>query len=187
MANDHFKPWEQCPNVWKTEAEFWSYIRGVLRKGWSSYPLKLEFIKQNRKRILNPSISGSKRFPECWGMTCALCGKDTVQKEIEINHKGYNCKFTGLSDVEQYIGHLFLVDFNSLEPLCKSCHKVYSYSQRMNISYNEAANEKEVIRILKAESAKDILYFLESYGYNDCTSSPRRRKALQEIFKEYCS
>ena len=186
MENNSINPWEQCPDIWKTEAEFWTYLRGVFRKGWSSYPLKLAYIKANRKRIINPSENNRKRFPECWGMTCALCGKDTVQKEIEINHKGNNCSFTGISDTEKYVSHLFMVNFSSLEPVCKSCHKIYTYSQKQGISYNESANIKYAIKIMKEENVKDILYFLESYGYNDCTSNAKRRKALEAILKEYC-
>lgn len=183
------KPWEQCPHIWKTEAQFWTFVRGVLRKGWSKHPLKLEFIKTNRKRIINPVEKNRKRFPECWGMTCDICKTDTVQNMIEIDHIGEGSSFTGLHDVEKYIAHLFLVDYDSLRAVCKPCHKIENQRQRKGISFEEAAIEKEVISILKTESKEDVINFIEMWqgtsknGGNYLTNNEAsRRMSLLEIY-----
>jgi hypothetical protein len=177
----HKKPWEAC-NVWKTEAAFWTYIRGVLRKGWSKFPLKLEFIKKNRKRINNPVEKNRERFPTCWGMTCNICKVDMVQNMIEIDHIGEGSSFTGLHDVESYVAHLFLVDYDSLRPVCKPCHKIENQRQRKGITFEQAAIEKEAISICK-ENVKDIIAFCENYGYNSdkLTNAKNRRKIVEEI------
>ena len=78
------KPWLEVGSPWKTESAFWGWVRGVLRKGWSKHPIKLEYIKRNRRRIKNPT--GNPRFPEVWGMNCTVCKKDHVQANIEIDH-----------------------------------------------------------------------------------------------------
>lgn len=179
-------PWEQCPEIWSTEAKFWNYIRGVLRKGWSRFPLKLEYIKANRKRIPNPVEKNRNRFPEVWAMTCDICGVDHLQSNIEIDHKGDGSSFTGLHDVEKYVAHLFLVDYTSLRALCTQCHKIENQRQKKGISFEEATIDKEVIYIIATEKVEDIIDFIESYNYNGeykTNNAANRRKALYDILK----
>ena len=183
--SEHPKPWEQCPAIWSSEAKFWTFVRGVLRKGWSKHPVKLEYIKANRKRIVNPIEKNRARFPECWGMTCSICGKDVAQKDIEIDHIGEGCSFTGLQDVEKYVAHLFLVDYNSIREVCKPCHKIENQRQRKGITFEEAAIEKEVIHIIATESTVDIVNFIESWNFDKkylINNAKARRIALTEIF-----
>lgn len=177
------KPWLVPGVPWKTESAFWVWVRGILRKGWSRHPVKLEYIKRNRKMIPNPNPKGKK--PEVWGMTCKQCFKDVVQGDIEIDHVGDNASFTGLHDVESYVKHLFLVDFDSLESCCKSCHSIRSNAQNKGISFEESALDKEVIAIMKNESTEDILYFAMSFGYNveSLSNEDKRKEAVLNILR----
>ena len=176
-------PWLVPGVPWKTESAFWVWVRGILRKGWSRHPVKIEYINLNRKQIVNPNPKGKK--PTVWGMTCMQCGKDTVQSNIEIDHVGDNASFTGLHDVESYVKHLFLVDFESLESCCKKCHSIRSNAQNKGISFEESAIDKEVIRIMKEESKEDILYFIHSFLYNagSLGNAEQRKQAVYEILK----
>jgi len=186
MVDNYPKPWEQCPHIWKSEAQFWTFVRGVLRKGWSKHPVKLEFIKANRKRIINPVEKNRKRFPECWGMTCNICKVDTVQNMIEIDHIGEGSSFTGLHDAEKYVAHLFLVDYTSIRPVCKTCHKIENQRQRKGISFEEAAIEKEVINILKTESKEDVINFINMWDFEEnylTNNEALRRVSLLEIYR----
>jgi hypothetical protein len=170
------EPWKVEGVPWKTEAAFWSWVRGVLRKGWSKHPVKLEYIKNHRKRITNPKADSRKRFPEVWGGECEICHKDFAQSELEVDHKGDAGTFRGLSDVEKYIAHLFLVDFESLRLVCKPCHKIVSHSQKIGSSFEEARIEKEIISLMKS---KDLLDFLAKHGYSETSvSNIAKRKAL---------
>lgn len=179
-------PWISHPHIWKTEAEFIQWVRGGLRKLWANHPIRIEFKKKMQIKMKNTNPRSMKRFPEVAAWECALC--HCLTKTVQVDHISESGgTFKKMDDIQGYVEYLYYVGDVSLRCLCKPCHDIVTYSQRLGISYNEAANEKEIIRILKQESVKDILYFLESYGYNDCTSSPKRRKALQEIFKEYCS
>jgi hypothetical protein len=168
---------------WKTESAFWSWIRGVLRKGWSKHPVKLEYIKKYRKQIPNPNPKGKK--DTVWGMTCSCCSKDTVQSQIEIDHiSETGGKFTCLEDVKAYVEYLFLIDFTSIRPVCKDCHEVITHSQKKGISFEEAATEKKVIEICK-KPTKEILDWLQSNGYDVSTlrNAAQRRKAVEETLK----
>lgn len=182
MQTNEKEPW-QVPGVpWKSESAFWQWVRGVLRKGWSKHPVKLEYIKQHRKRIANPKPS--KRFPEVWGMTCAKCGKDHVQTNIEIDHISDEAgKFTCLDDVKAYVSHLFLIDFESIRAVCKDCHKAISYAQKEGISFEEALLQKRVIEICKDK--QKVLDFCQSHGYDTSTltNAKTRREAVEAILR----
>ena len=62
------KLWELYPEIWKTESEFMSWIRGGIRRIWSKHPVKLEFIKQNRVKIPNPKPNARAHNPKVGGI-----------------------------------------------------------------------------------------------------------------------
>ena len=181
------QPWQEFYGILKTESSFWTYIRGVLRKGWSNYPVKLEFIKKHRKRIVNPVEKNRTRFPDCWGMTCALCNKDFAQKDIQIDHIGEGSSFTGLHDLEKYVSHLFLIGIDDIRSVCAQCHRIETHRQRKGITYEDAQIEKEIILIEQQESLDDILNFLYSYGYSEIqvSNTKKRRACMVEVFTNF--
>lgn len=180
------QPWEEEGSPWKSEAAFLAWVRGVLRKGWSKHPIKLEFIKQKRKRIKNPNPKNALRFPEVWGMTCAVCKKDKAQAEIEIDHiSDTGGTFRKLEDAVEYMKHLFMVNFSKMRAVCKPCHKIISYSQKEDLSFDEAKLKKRVIEVMKDKEA--MLALCKKYGYNQAslTNADKRKAALEAIFKEH--
>lgn len=174
------QPWLCEGSPWKTEAAFWTWVRGVLRKGWNVHPIKIEFINRFRKRIKNPVEKNRKRFPECWGMTCELCKKDTPQKDIQIDHKGDSHSFTGLHDAASYMAHLFLIDYDSIRPLCTTCHKIVNNAQSKGLTFEESRIDKEVIRLTKKENKQEMLDMLAKFKYS-CKNQKERKAALKEI------
>ena len=175
------KPWLVPGVPWKTESAFWVWVRGILRKGWSRHPVKIEYINLHRKRIVNPNPKGKK--PDVWGMTCQQCGKDVVQSNIEIDHVGDNASFTGLHDVESYVKHLFLVDFDSLESCCKPCHSIRSHAQNKGMTFEEARKDKWIIDLLKPANKSKMQALLDKHG-KICKNPQQRRAALIDIFSK---
>ena len=176
------QPWTVPGVPWKTESGFWVWVRGILRKGWSGHPVKIEYINLHRKRIKNPNVKTAKRFPEVWGMKCEICNVDHLQSNIEIDHVGDSATFTGLSDTESYVQHLYLVDFESLRALCKPCHSVVSHAQNKGIAFEEAVIEKKVIEVEKTQKPDKIIAMLKARGYDDVSNKDKRRVALTEMF-----
>lgn len=177
------KPWLCEGSPWKTESSFWAWVRGVLRKGWNVHPIKIEFINRFRKRIKNPVEKNRKRFPECWGMTCELCGIDTPQKDIQIDHRGESHSFTGLHDAESYMAHLFLIDYYSIRALCTSCHKIVNNAQAKGLTFEESKIDKEVIRLMKKENKQELLDLLERHGYTNLPNAKKRKEAAEAILR----
>jgi hypothetical protein len=182
--NKHPEPWKVPGVPWKTESSFWAWIRGVLRNGWKKHPVKLEYIKANRKRIPNPKPS--TRFPEVWGMTCTCCGKDVVQSEIEIDHiSDTGGTFTGLDDIKDYAAYLFLIDFTSIRAVCKPCHKIITHAQKLGITFKEAKAAKDAIEFCK-KPKEEVLAYLEQMGYNgsSVSTSAKRKALIEKLFME---
>lgn len=183
------EPWKEEGSPWKSEAAFVSWVRGILRKGWSRHPIKLEFLKRNRKRIVNPNVKNRTRFPEIWGQTCAICKQDKAQAECEVDHISETSgSFKKLEDAVKYMQHLFMVNFDNIRIVCKPCHKIVTHAQRKGVSFAEAELQKLVIEKMK-ESKEKILAFCVENGYNkhSLTNAEKRREAVEAILKRRTS
>lgn len=179
------KPWEVEGNPWGTESKFVVWVRGVLRKGWSKYPLKIAFKNSKRIRIKNTNKRSSKRFPEVWAIHCENCGEVFRQEQIEVDHIGEQGTFTKLEDVKGYVEHLFMLTYEDMRCVCKKCHKTISYSQRTGMTFERAAQEKKVIEVCKLP-VKNQLAILKDFGYNNeqCSNQEKRRKLLTDLVIE---
>lgn len=183
-STENKQPWTVPGVPWKTESAFWVWVRGVLRKGWSKHPVKLEYIKKYRKQINNPNPKGKK--DTVWGMTCSKCGEDHVQSNIEIDHiSDTGGTFTGLEDVKDYVEYLFLIDFDSIRPVCKPCHKAITYAQRESISFTEAVVKKKTIEFVKQDK-EIVIDFCQKHSYTKemLNNAAKRREAVEAIFRE---
>jgi hypothetical protein len=155
------KPWLEVPEIWKTEAAYWTWMKGVFRKGWNHHPIKIEYIKKYRKMVPNPNPKGSKKM--VWGMTCAICNKDYVQSNIQIDHRHGSTKLTEQSHIQACVEHLLMVTFDDLRALCKKCHEVVSYKDKHNISFERALIEKETIAFKKLYAEEQRIVLLTCY------------------------
>ena len=158
-------PWENYPHVWKTESAFMSWVRGGIRKGlWNTNPIKLEFIKNNRKLIENPNPKGKKS--QVFGATCSLCHKNKVLKDIQVDHIEGGHSLRSIDDIDSFIKKIVLVSDSDLALVCTDCHKIKSYADAQGISFGAACVEKNIIAISKL-SKNDQIEFLEAHGIFD--------------------
>lgn len=153
-----------------TEAKFWSWFSSQLRKAWNVHPVKLDFIKANRKTKF---INGRPIFH----LQCAVCKEWFPLKNIEINHK-VKC---GNIKEDGYAIRMFDVGFEDLESCCKPCHSIITYSERSGLSLENARIEKEVIQFTKltAKEQKDKLG-AQSKAKNLKERKDEYRKLLKE-------
>lgn len=139
MQQDSGEPWKQKNSPWKTESAFWSWLRGGLRRAiWNKHPLKLEFIKQNRTRI-----PGIKEGTTRWGGSCNLCSEIFPQSQLEVDHVVGNISLRSWDDLVQFVTHMAAPQ--DLQLVCKKCHKIKSYAERYELSFDRARERKEVI------------------------------------------
>ena len=178
MEKTFQQPWEVFPNIWKTKAAFFSYLRGGLRMIWSRYPAKLEWKKKQLTSERPPGYTGrGKSFGKCHYCGCMFTGS-----ALEVDH----VEQAGACNSWETAGHFMenLLDCNDNWVLaCKPCHKVKSHAEKTGASFEEAAIQKRVIAMMK--NSKDfVVDFCKKNGYNagQLTNSEKRKAALTEIF-----
>lgn len=174
-------PWLEFPNVWKTQSAFMSWMRGGIRAGlWNKNPIKLEFLKEKRVRIKNPSPTG--RVAEVWGQHCVLCDCDIPTKEAQVDHISGKNSLKTLDDIQEFILSIATISKDDLQIVCKPCHKIKSYAEKEGISFEQAMLEKQVISLCKNTAQWQNTWLLER-GYTPATNAAARRKQIKEVLE----
>jgi 5-methylcytosine-specific restriction endonuclease McrA len=172
-------------DVWKTRSAFFSWLKGLIRKGWSTHPVKIKHLKKNRIKIENPNEKSKKRFPFIAGQKCCICGELFPEKECQVDHiLEETASLTSLDDVKSCVEKLLVVKDSDLRTLCKGCHSIVTLQQKIGVSFEEAAIEQRVINTLKNKA--EALDLLRKSGYTgDAVSNEsKRRKLLRELLSK---
>lgn len=163
------------PEFWKTKSAYMSFIRSGIRGSlWNKNKVKLLKIKQNRVQIKNPNPRGKK--PTVWGGSCEICNNLFTEKELQVDHiRDSGSSLKSFEDLPKFIEDMILVTEDDLRILCINCHSIVSYSQKRNISFEQAKIEKNVISLDKDNKVLDSLNEL---GVLCIPSTKAKRKAL---------
>ena len=133
-------------NIWKTDATFWAWLRGGLRKAvWNKHPVKLTLLKKKRKKL---PIGRAGRL--VWAIKCACCEKWFRETEVVVDHIIPAGSLLSLDDIKQFVTRLALVGEEDLQPLCNhhplSCHKIKTHAERYDMTFEEAKARKIEIK-----------------------------------------
>lgn len=179
-------PWLVEGNPWKTEGKWLNWLRGVLRKGWSTYAIKTNYKNSKKYKVKNTNPKSMKRFPEINKIDCEICKKQfPFDRSVEVDHVGEEGTLRCIGDIESYAKHLYYVNDEWLRVACKDCHGIITQAQSKGITFEEAAIEKEVINILKRESLQDVIDFIDAWNFDGSyltNNAKNRRIALTEIY-----
>jgi hypothetical protein len=177
------EPWEQCPDVWKTKAAFFQWVRGQMRRAWARHPVKVSYMHQHRKRV--PLGKKTVKNPQglVWGCQCEHCKQEFKQTECEVDHIEQAGSFKDWQDLETWMVKLMHINWGSIRIVCKTCHRIKSYAERMGITFEEAKLEKIVIAFSKlpVPAQNDMLEAVEVTG---ATNAKQRRAAYKKHLQE---
>ena len=128
-------------SVWKTEAKFWSWLRGGLRRAvWNKHPTKLALI--NRSRFKAPLGKGQA---EVWCLECEMCSEVYRQNECQVDHIAPAGGLKSIADITPFIEKLAFISLEDIRILCKKCHAIVTYSERYGVTLDEARKRKAEI------------------------------------------
>lgn len=157
MAKKYDKKPHLQTDLWKTEAEWWTWLRGKSRQIWSDYPPRNQFKKD--KLIPNFDGSGvtSKRVKSVG--QCQICSEWFANSSLQVDHVQQAGSIG--NSWEGYFQWFYdlLADKENMQLVCKPCHQIKTHADRLGVSFEEAKRKKEVIAFSKLtdESQKSIL------------------------------
>lgn len=174
------EPWEAHPDIWKTQAAFWAYLRGGIRLIWSRYPAKL---KWKQAQLVAPPKGYTGRAKKVG--TCSYCQHIFAASSLEVDHVFQAGSLNSWESVTTFVRNLLDTN-NNWVLACKPCHKVKSYAERSGMDFKDAQAEKRAIEFCKSHNVKQQLDYLTGLGYNarSLTNASKRRAALVETFKK---
>lgn len=174
---DYQNPWDIYPDIWKTKAAFFSWLRGNLRRAvWEKYPPKIEF---KNKYCLKPppDYTGRARL----GTICALTGEWTAKSTLEVDHIVGNASLKDWDDVLEFIQHL-CSNHTNFQLVHKEAHKVKSYAEKEGLTYEEAVVQKNAIAIIN--NKKDKQFFIDRNLSIPSNAGLRRKEIVKILTKE---
>ena len=172
------EPWGSG-TPWKNSVAFFTYLRGCLRKAWSSSPIKHNLIKKKRKQIPNPNPNGKKST--VFGFTCELCSGTFVLKDGQVDHKTPAGSLQRTEDIQGFVERLLYVTEEDLRLICRGCNSALAYADKQGITFEQALIEKSIIKLMKEKSDRQ---WLEERGIVPQSTQAKRREQIKQKMTE---
>ncbi len=158
------------PQLFPTEASFWAYIRGALRRGlWERSSIKLKFKNSVCKKPPEGYVGRAKS-----GANCYLTGEWFPKSYLEIDHREGNIPLRSEEDLIGFIIHMLATE-DELEVVGKEAHKIKSYAEKEGISFEEAVAVKKAIQLCKDNLDKE---WLLSHNLVPASNKASRREQI---------
>lgn len=179
-----------------SDKEVLSSARTMIRSMWSDGVFKLEFLKRNSVLIPNTNTRSMKRFPMVRKYRCAICGELFGSTEIELDHLESENTLTSYEHINDFMTNIVLTSPDKLQVLCKDkkskklgvtrfgCHQLKTYSERYNVTFEEARAEKEAKRLVDKKLDKQFLIDHNVKAENIGSTQATRRKQIVELLLE---
>ena len=148
-------PWDVCA-AWKSESQFWAWLRGCLRKAWMRYPPSITWKQAQAIPPPDGYTGRAKKFG-----VCALCGGSAPISSLEVDHVDEGGSIKSYDDAARWLEKILDVNDN-WQLVHKECHRIKTYATRMNITFAEAVIEKQVIAFGKESVEKQRIILTET-------------------------
>lgn len=168
-------------------------VRTMLREAWGVSVFKTEFLKRNSELVVNENPRSKKRFPMVRRYKCAICGEMFGSSEVELDHIESENALTSYEHINDFMTNIVLTSPDKLQVLCKDkkskklgvtrfgCHQLKTYSERYNVTFEEARAEKEAKRLVDKKLDKQFLIDHNVKAEDIGSTQAVRRKQIVEI------
>ena len=103
-----------------TESRYWGFIRSLLRRGFTRYPVKHQVKKASAR-----TKKGSKRFE----YHCNSCRKWFPNSQVEVDHIVGAGSLKCAEDLPGFVTRLYC-EADNMQVLCKTCHLKKTNAER---------------------------------------------------------
>lgn len=156
---------------WRTKSEFYVWLRGLLRRGWSKHPLRVSKITSNRFKADKHFKNG--KVMQVWHCKCEICGITGPQKDFEVDHIDPAGSLRCYDDIPGFITRLLFIGDDDLRICCKQCNSTLSYLQ-MN-SHKMPIEECLAQKFFLSMKEPELLTYMEKNGLESKTKAGRRK------------
>ena len=170
------KPWEDPNSIWKTQSQYFTWLRGAMRRIWSDYPLRKEWKKNSLRSVTSQEKQDKVFHPSTKNVgQCVFCKEWFPGSKLEVDHKVPSNGCNSFETAEQFLWYCGGLTSECFQLSCKPCHKIKTESERRGISFEEARATKEAIAIQKEKRDNE---FLESSGISPASNAKGRRQQI---------
>ena len=179
------KVWDET-EAWKNMSQYLGWVRGQLRKSWSDYPVRKNFKSETLLLISQAQKDSGDFHPSTKkvGM-CVMCEEFMAGSKLEVDHitPSDGCKTK--EEAESFLWYCMNPLKGDMQLVCKPCHKVKTYSERMNTSFDEAVLAKKAIAFSKLPINKQKEYLLlHSVEEKSMMNAKARKGAYLVVLKK---
>lgn len=175
-------PWEDPNSVWKTKAQYFTWLRGALRKLWSDYPLRQEWKKKSLRPITKQERDSKKFHPSTKNVgQCVFCKEWFPGSKLQVDHIESSEGCYSYETAEKFLWHCGGLTSDRFQLSCVPCHKVETYREKHNITFEEARAVKQAIAIQKDLDDKQ---WLRENGIEPASNAKARREQIIEKLRE---
>ena len=179
-----------------SDKEVLSSVRTMIRSAWGDSVFKTEFLKRNSELVVNENPRSKKRYPMVRRYRCAICGELFGSTEVELDHIESENALTSYEHINDFMTNIVLTSPDKLQVLCKDkkskklgvtrfgCHQLKTYSERYNVTFEEARAEKEAKQLVDKKLDKQFLIDHNVKAENIGSTQVVRRKQIVEILLE---
>lgn len=183
MSDDkEWKPWNES-KVWRNKTEFYSWLRGGIRKAiWTRYPPRNEY-KSSRMRNVTEGERIEYGFSKLLKKVgnCEQCGELFKGKDLEVHHKVGAGSLRDEEDISKFIMNIACMK-SDMMLVCQECHKTITHAERYGMTFDQAFIERRIIKILNQNSSEDLKKMLDAHklpSNNDLVRRDSVRKLIE--------
>ena len=177
-------PWEtkEGKQVWKSKSEYFNWLRGNLRKIWSDYPVRKVWKKESLRPVTSKERLGKAFHPSTKSVgQCVMCKDWMAGSKLECDHKKPSNGCSDWESVPSFVSYCVSEPATEFQLICKPCHRIKTYAERMGITFEEAKAAKKIIALMKDKKKVDKLLAKHNLPSNN---DKARKESLNKLMKE---
>lgn len=178
------KPWltPEGKKIWKTEAKYWEWLRGAMRRIWTDYPLRQEWKNRQLREITQEERDAKLFHPSAKKVgQCFYCREWFPGSRLECDHKTSSAGCTSKETAEAFLWYCGGGVGDEWVLTCKPCHKAKTHGERRGLSIQEAIADKKAILICNEKRDKQ---WLQERGVTPASNQKKRRQQIVEYLLE---
>lgn len=192
---EHHRPWEWEGSIWKTESQYWSWVRGTFRSIWSrKWVFKNKYLQDHTFQAPVLDGNGNQKYYKTGKkkgkpvtrkhFTCEVTGELHPATNANIDHVSPAGSLTNGLEACIFLFRL-LTSSDNMRLISKEAHAIITHMERTGLSWEEASIDKQVIDKLK-QKVDDQKYELLSYGFTEenISNKDKRKSCYIAHFKK---